>query len=413
MTEEELAENLHLLNIDQILPLTTRKRLWKAPQKPDKTTNKESDEEEKESESENSDDDSSESESSDSSSSDTESDSDSDNPDKEEDIHHTNEQPTNKPNPQTKEEDDDIIILCDDDDDKILDDNLDIAPPPETTYHVTCYMTRNTTPTRTLAHYNVFTSFTTSANTNSFLDNAHYQHIKTEARRNMLTKEPLKSLILDGVSIQLHVPQVYYEIRGGDKQQVPLPLSPETMAHIPEPRYHKRDDGTTFVLLLVYFIMTLDYFHVVHKMVKRRIQHIQQHPDQSHPIDRVLSQFKTAKNSRQSQTTQTGEENSNNNNNSSSANKPNNTDTPETPAQPQSSHSILEERRRLERPTNSMNPKRRRIEFPTNTNANTRTTSKVLNPIKTSVFDRLGRRTRSPDDFTKIHHEDGKRHRRH
>ncbi len=38
LTEEELAENLHLLNIDQILPLTTRKRLQKAPQKPDKLT---------------------------------------------------------------------------------------------------------------------------------------------------------------------------------------------------------------------------------------------------------------------------------------------------------------------------------------------------------------------------------------
>jgi hypothetical protein len=272
-------------------------------------------------------------------------------------------------------------------------------------------MTRNTTSTRTLAHYDVFTSFTTPANTNSFLDNAHYQHIKTEARRKMLTREPLKSLILDGVSIQLHVPQVYYEIRGGDKQQVPLPLSPESMAHIPEPRYHKRDDGATFVLLSVYFVMTLDYFHVVHKMVTRRIQHIQQHPDQSHPIDRVLSLFKATKNRQQSQTTQTGEDISNNNN-SSSANTPNNNDKPQ-PAQPQSSHSDLKERRRHERPRNSTNPKRRRIEFPTSTTTNTRTTSTVFYPTKASVFDRLGRRTRSPDDFNKIGHEEGKKHRRH
>jgi hypothetical protein len=272
-------------------------------------------------------------------------------------------------------------------------------------------MTRNTTSTRTLAHYDVFTSFTTPANTNSFLDNAHYQHIKTEARRKMLTREPLKSLILDGVSIQLHVPQVYYEIRGGDKQQVPLPLSPESMAHIPEPRYHKRDDGATFVLLSVYFVMTLDYFHVVHKMVTKRIQHIQQHPDQSHPIDRVLSLFKATKNRQQSQTTQTGEDISNNNN-SSSANTPNYNDKPQ-PAQPQPSHSNLKERRRLERPRNSTNPKRRRIEFPTSTPTNTRTTSTVLYPIKASVFDRLGRRTRSPDDFNKIDHEEGKKHRRH
>ncbi len=183
--------------------------------------------------------------------------------------HNTIKQTEDIRNSPTNEEDDDIIILSDDDDDRILDDNLDIAPPSETTYHVTCYMTRNTTPTRTLAHYDVFTSFTIPANTNSFLDNAHYQHIKTEARRKMLTREPLKSLILDGVSIQLHVPQVYYEVKGGDKQQVPLPLSPESMAHIPEPRYHKRDDGATFVLLSVYFVMTLDYFHVVHK--KRRL----------------------------------------------------------------------------------------------------------------------------------------------
>jgi hypothetical protein len=267
LTEEELAENLHLLNIDQILPLTTRKRLQKAPQKPDKLTTEESDDEEEESESEDTDDDSSESESS--SSSGTESDSDSDKSDEEIDTQNTVKQTKNTPNSPTKEEDDDIIILSDDDDDKILDDNLDIAPPSETTYHVTCYMTRNTTSTRTLAHYDVFTSFTTPANTNSFLDNAHYQHIKTEARRKMLTREPLKSLILDGVSIQLHVPQVYYEVKGGDKQQVPLPLSPESMAHIPEPRYHKRDDGATFVLLSVYFVMTLDYFHVVHKMVTR------------------------------------------------------------------------------------------------------------------------------------------------
>ena len=413
MTEEELAENLHLLNIDQILPLSTRKRLQKAPQKPDKATNEESDDEENESESESNDEDSSESETSDSSSSssDNESDSDSTNSDEEEeDKNRTKGQSTDTPNPQNKEEDDDIIILSDDDDDKILDDNLDIAPPSETTYHVTCYMTRNTTSTRTLAHYDVFTSFTTPANTNSFLDNAHYQHIKTEARRKMLTREPLKSLILDGVSIQLHVPQVYYEVKGGDKQQVPLPLSPESMAHIPEPRYHKRDDGATFVLLSVYFVMTLDYFHVVHKMVTRRIQHIQQHPDQSHPIDRVLSLFKATKNRQQSQTTQTGEDISNNN--SSSANTPNYNNKPQ-PAQPQSSHSDLKERRRLERPRNSTNPKRRRIEFPTSTTTNTRTTSTVLYPTKASVFDRLGRRTRSPDDFNKIDHEEGKRHRRH
>jgi len=70
LTEEELAENLHLLNIDQILPLSTRKRLQKAPQKPDKPTTEESDDEEEESESEDTDDDSSESESSSSSSSD-------------------------------------------------------------------------------------------------------------------------------------------------------------------------------------------------------------------------------------------------------------------------------------------------------------------------------------------------------
>jgi hypothetical protein len=409
LTEEELAENLHLLNIDQILPLTTRKRLQKAPQKPDKLTTEKSDDDEEESESEDTDDDSSESESS--SSSGTESDSDSDKSEEEIDTQNTVKQTKNTPNSPTKEEDDDIIILSDDDDDKILDDNLDIAPPSETTYHVTCYMTRNTTSTRTLAHYDVFTSFTTPANTNSFLDNAHYQHIKTEARRKMLTREPLKSLILDGVSIQLHVPQVYYEIRGGDKQQVPLPLSPESMAHIPEPRYHKRDDGATFVLLSVYFVMTLDYFHVVHKMVTRRIQHIKQHPDQSHPIDRVLSLFKATKNRQQSQTTQTGEDISNNNN-LSSANTPNHNDKPQ-PAQPQASHSDLKERRRLERPRNSTNPKRRRIEFPTSTTTNTRTTSTVLYPTKASVFDRLGRRTRSPDDFNKIDHEEGKRHRRH
>jgi hypothetical protein len=410
LTEEELAENLHLLNIDQILPLPTRKRLQKAPQKPDKPTTEESDDEEEESESDDTDDDSSESESSSSSSSDTESDSDSDKSDEETDTHNTIKQTEDKRDSPTNEEDDDIIILSDDDDDRILDDNLDIAPPSETTYHVTCYMTRNTTPTRTLAHYDVFTSFTIPANTNSFLDNAHYQHIKTEARRKMLTKEPLKSLILDGVSIQLHVPQVYYEVKGGDKQQVPLPLSPESMAHIPEPRYHKRDDGATFVLLSVYFVMTLDYFHVVHKMVTKRIQHIQQHPDQSHPIDRVLSLFKATKNKQHSQTTQTGEDISNNNSNP--ANTPNNNDKPQ-PAQPQSSHSDLKERRRLERPRNSTNPKRRRIEFPTSTTTNTRTTLTVSYPTKASVFDRLGRRTRSPDDFNKIEHEEGKRHKRH
>ncbi len=231
----------------------------------------------------------------------------------------------------------------------------------------------------------------------------------------MLTREPLKSLILDGVTIQLHIPQVYYEIRGGDKQQVPLPLSPETIAHIPEPRYHKRDDGTTFVLLSIYFIMTLDYFHVIQKTVKRRIQHIQQHPDQSHPIDRVLSQFKAAKTSRQSQTTQTGDDNTNNNNNSSSTNKPNNDETAvtATPAQPQHNHSTLDERKRLERTTDSIQPKRRRIEFPVNTDTHTRTTSRKLNPAKTSVFNRLGRRTRSPEDFTTTYQEGGKRHRRH
>jgi hypothetical protein len=36
----------------------------------------------------------------------------------------------------------------------------------------------------------------------------------------------------------------------------------------------------------------MDYFHVIQKTVKKRIQHLQQHPHQAHPIDRILSQFK-------------------------------------------------------------------------------------------------------------------------
>jgi hypothetical protein len=177
---------------------------------------------------------------------------------------------------------------------------------------------------------------------------------------------------------------VYYEIQGGDKQEVPLPLSPETMAHIPEPRYHRRDDGTTFVLLSIYFIMTLDYFHVIQKMVKRRIQHLQQHPHQSHPIDRVLSQFKITGISRQTQTAQKADDNTDNN--SSSINNSNNTTTATKPAQPQANYSTLYERKRVERATNPIPPKRKRIEFPTTTQQHTRTSSIKINPAKTSVF---------------------------
>jgi hypothetical protein len=162
LTKETLAENLHLLNIDQI-PTAARKKLWTAPQKPDKTEEEESKKTQDESESEE-DDDSSESDSSQSSSS---NESDSDSEDSEEEETQTTTQPSHK---VSKEEDDDIIILSDDDDDdKILNDNYDIAAPTETTYHVACYMTRDTTPKRTLASYDLFTSFITSANTTHFL----------------------------------------------------------------------------------------------------------------------------------------------------------------------------------------------------------------------------------------------------
>jgi hypothetical protein len=291
-----------------------------------------------------------------------------------------------------------------------LDDNRDIAPPTETTYHVACYITRNTTPTRTLANYDFMTSFTLPANTNSFLDNSHYQVIKTQARRKILTKEPLQSLILDGLSIQLHVPRVYYEIQGGDKHEIPLPLSPEAMARIPEPKYHTHSNKTTFVLLSIYFVMTIDYFHLIHKTVKKRIQHLQQHPHQTHPIDRILSQFKTTGINRQTQTTQ--EEEDNTNNNSTSTNNSSNTESTTNPAQPQTQRSILNERKRVERHTNPIQTKRKRIEFST-TPQHTRTPSTHVNKAKTSVFTRLGRRPRSPDDFTRIRPEDGKKHRRH
>jgi len=218
------------------------------------------------------------------------------------------------------------------------------------------------------------TSFTLPANTNSFLDNSHYQVIKTQARRKILTKEPLQSLILDGLSIQLHVPRVYYEIQGGDKQEIPLPLSPEA------------------------------------KTVKKRIQHLQQHPHQTHPIDRILSQFKTTGINRQTQTTQ--EEEDNTNNNSTSTNNSNNTESTTNPAQPQTQRSILNERKRVERQTNPIQTKRKRIEFST-TSQDTRTPSTHVNKAKTSVFTRLGRRPRSPDDFTRIRNDDGKKHRRH
>ena len=154
----------------------------------------------------------------------------------------------------------------------------------------------------------------------------------------------------------------------------------------------------------------MDYFHLIQKTVKKRIQHLQQHPHQAHPIDRILSQFKTTGINRQTQTTH--EEEDNTNNNSTSTNNSSNTESTTNPAQPQTQRSILNERKRVERQTNPIQTKRKRIEFST-TPQHTRTPSTHVNKAKTSVFTRLGRRHRSPDDFTRIRPEDGKKHRRH
>jgi hypothetical protein len=114
------------------------------------------------------------------------------------------------------------------------------------------------------------------------------------------------------------------------------------------------------ILLSIYFVMTIDYFHLIHKTVKKRIQHLQQHPHQAHPIDRILSQFKTTGINRQTQTTQ--EEEDNTNNNSTSTNNSSNTESTTNPAQPQTQRSILNERKRVERQTNPIQTKRKRIE---------------------------------------------------
>jgi hypothetical protein len=226
---------------------------------------------------------------------------------------------TTKPNTNKKTEEDHDITIFSDDNDSILKENHEIAAPAVTTYNIACYISRDTSPTRTLASYNPITNFTIPANTNSFLDNSHYQAIKTHPRRRrILTKEPLKSLILDGVAIQLHVPSVYYAIKGGNKQEVPLPLDPETMARIPEPKYYTNTGWTMFALLSIYFIVTLDYYYVIQKTIKKRIQQLQEKPHQSHPIDRILLQYITTRVSRQTQTSPEDAQAKDNNNKSTS-----------------------------------------------------------------------------------------------
>jgi hypothetical protein len=51
--------------------------------------------------------------------------------------------------------------------------------------------------------------FTIPGNTISYLDNMHYQTIITQAKKQMLAKELLKSMTREGVSIQLHIPKIY------------------------------------------------------------------------------------------------------------------------------------------------------------------------------------------------------------
>jgi hypothetical protein len=58
-------------------------------------------------------------------------------------------------------------------------------------------MSRNVSSEKTLASYEPFTAFTLAGNTNSYLDNTHYQTIKTEARRRIMEKEPIKSILHD------------------------------------------------------------------------------------------------------------------------------------------------------------------------------------------------------------------------
>jgi hypothetical protein len=118
-----------------------------------------------------------------------------------------------------------------------------------------------------------------------------------------VVKTAVTNIVMTAVAIQLHVPRVYYAVKGGNKQEVPLPLDTETMARIPEPKYYTNNDRTTFALLSIYFIMTLDYHNVIQRTIKKRIQLLQEQPQQSHPIDRILTQFKMTGVSRQTQLT--------------------------------------------------------------------------------------------------------------
>jgi hypothetical protein len=331
-----LADNLHLLNIKDA-SLIARKKLLPAQQKPTHKPNQ------TDNKSESSDDEEdSESDLRESMTTHDESESDTDESEDDNGNKHTGQPNTAQ---RRQEEDDDIIILSAND--NILEETHGIAAPTETTYYVACYISRNTSPTMTSASYDPITNFTIPATTNSYIDNLHYQAIKTHAWRWILAKEPLKSLIFDGVAIQLDIPSVYYPVKGGDKQKVPLPLDTETMARIPEPKYYINNDSTTFAFLSFSFIMTLDYYYIIQRTIKKIIWLLQEQPEQSHPIDRILTQFRTIGVSRQTQTTPEDTQTEDKQIKSTSIN----------PATPQRENSNL--------------TKRRRIEFSTSTTSNT------------------------------------------
>ena len=218
-----------------------------------------------------SDSDSSSDSDSDSSDSDSSSSTDSDDEEVTPQTSTTQETTTEIQPPKPEEDDDDIIIL---EYDNMEDQNKgtsNIGEPEPASFHVSCYISRDTTKARDLFSYTQISTFTTMGDTRSHLDKNHYINIIKQAKRNILATTPLNSILKDGVKIQLHVPEVYYATPNGDKTRVPLPLTPVNMVDLPTPKYYVTY-GEKHGLVSVYFLMILDYYPIVEKELQRRRQ---------------------------------------------------------------------------------------------------------------------------------------------
>jgi len=102
----------------------------------------------------------------------------------------------------------------------------------------------------------------TDGDTTTYLSRLFYTLQKQNTTTSLKKTYLLKTILDDGVTITLDEPTFYYEIENDRKHQVQLPLTPDIMSRMPDPRY-RVTDNVTYALFSVMYKAKLHYNNII------------------------------------------------------------------------------------------------------------------------------------------------------